>query len=506
MGNTINSSTVLNNTVLNDGTYSWPIRILGGPDASNPVVITFSSDISLQGINKKFLIRGDNIVFDGSVAGSKFNKHKINIINTLNYPGLISNGSYDPINNIYIPGFSNIKIKNLIVQSVSSELSEGSGWLTQSYYCNGSGSGTGSNTIDDCECYGDLTENKCGGILGSYSGSSDGAVSISNCLYVGNIIGNDCGGIVGYGSSSNYTPIVRLPEVIIRNCHYVGDIVGEGSGGIFGGSCAGFCFNSYSIGNVSGASSGGIAGRNFGFDAIISGQENLSIINFSYFKGSVTSNQSGGICAPGTAQLVQIFNCYVNGLIPNLNSIIAQPGSASISDCYSAITIWSDVTATNTLKSGPIYNNKNKLVNPIGTDWIDVDSQFSDIPWILSSYTKSYYLNSDNGEIFEAIYPGASTTIPALSGSGITYQIVSIGKYGTPEVPEKFPTITINSLNGIITTSPKTRVGKYQVYVYYQNVNTLSYSVSIFNLEVKKLGIINPISDCDNSFCKKSCH
>ncbi len=484
MGSTISSSTVLNNTILNS--LNWPITISGGT-SSNPIIITFSSDITLQGAEKYFVIGGGYVIIDGINQNDKFSKYKINIQSTTNYPGFVQNGTES------IQGFPSVIIKNLIINSDSSTLALGGGWFAQSYFANGAF----ANNISDCECYADLDNDNCGGIVGSYGGYSQGTLLITNCVHMGNVVGNGSGGIVGYGSSSNYIPIIALPETIIQNSYHIGPISGNNSGGIFGSFCSGFCFNCYSIGNITGTGSGGIAGQAFGTDAVKTNQSNLSVINFNYMIGNISSNSSGTICGSNSSNEVQIYNCYLNGTSVS-NSAIGLPGQAIISNFY-LTNNWIDLQAKNILQGCPIYNSKTgKLVNPIGLDWIDTSSQNNSIPWILSSYNKSYYLT----EASESIFPGETTTIQGVSGPGISYSIVAVGKNNTPYIPEKYPTITINSSNGIILTTQNTRHGNYKIYVKYTNSNNSGYSVSIFELEIKRVGLLNPYS-IDRCKCKK---
>jgi hypothetical protein len=403
----------------------------------------------------------------------------------------------------------------------------GSGGIAGSYF------GYGIRPeISNCEVYGLIEGVGAGGIVGSFSAYTDGSVRIENSYFIGNINGENSGGIVGYGSSSNLTEFSFLPQTQIYNCYHVGTKSGEGSGGILGSNCSAFCFDCYSLGDINGTNAGGIAGVNSGYDAIKINQPNTSVLNFCYTQGNILSSTAGGICGPNSSELVFLYNDYYTGNLISGYPIIAQPANGFSLNCYSSGE-FSGPDASKILIGDPLYNSKKILVSPVGVVWIQTSSTDYSIPWILSSFSKSYYqidepplisqstksttstkstqsvspLVPNNPQPYESIFPNQSTTIPALTGLGIIYSIVGIGQSGVVYVPEKFPSITINSETGIISTTYDTRPSYYQIYVYFQNLNNFGYSVSVFYLNVKSLGVINSkrYIQCENKLncCEK---
>ncbi|WPR70478.1 hypothetical protein SLW70_11040 [Flavobacterium sp. NG2] len=303
-GTIITSSTVINQTVLNS--YSWPVTINGGTVGA-PLVITLEEDVILSNSQNYFILNGNYINFNG-------NDHKITISGVNFYSGLIKNGSYnsawiedplDPFNYIsqitIVNGFSNIKVYNLTVNSINSDVASGNGWIGQYAFSINATNGL----FENCSANGALRQGS-GGIVGGRT-----SVTVKNSSFFGNHIGGYAGGI--FGETSSGTAI---------NCYSVAPSLGNRGGGIFGGD-----------------SSNATATNCYSYSTIV--------------------NNSGGIFG-GYSSNCNASNCYSLGTIgSNAGGVYGGNSSGgTATNCYSANGNWNDATANSILTgtNGTVWN------------------------------------------------------------------------------------------------------------------------------------------------------
>ena len=514
---TISTSTTLNDTNLNDGTYNWPITITGG-SASVPTVITFSENITLSAdANQYFIIGSAYVTIDGT------NK-TITIADIPDYLGLIQNG----ILNINVGGKRNVIITriNMTSSGTSSLLPNNGAWLCQIGYSNASI----NNIISYCTVYtilvvdipnisivgnyaglyrGNLTISNCSGngsICGDYAGSNRGTIIINNCFNIGPINALYAGGICG--SSAGYdNGIIQISNcystgsitasyaggicgssaglingtVTISNCYSTGSILASagGSGGICGGFVgryAGNCniINCYSTGNISGDNAGGIVGAELGISP--TGPASNVTITQCYSMGLITNPTAGGICGgtdghgdyPVTG--ITVSNCYMysTGTIisPTLQVIIIP------TNCYIANSSWSDTDANVNLLSYPI----SLYVSNPGSVWT---SAATNTPYLLSGFNKQIYNPNSSG-----ITVGITTynTTPGLfTGSGYTYTLLNVNNLDPSTYND-----TIDPSTGVITFNNIVENVEYNANVLVTqkdvNNNYINYNVNSFLL------------------------
>ena len=271
---------------------------------------------------------------------------------------------------------------------------------------------------------------------------------------------------------------------LITNCYSIGDITNTGSGGICGDSVGSngtiTIEKCYSIGNITGTNSGGICGSN---SSINNG--NVSITN-CYTRGNITNSNAGGICGSNSGTnngSCIVSNCYSSGTTSGSNGIFGtnKQSGATQNNCYVANNTWVNSNAVSNLIGTPTYT-LGSLSNPIGTVWADINSSANNIPWVFSSYGTSPYTNPTSN-----INSGQSTQT-AIVTTGVTYSLIGISK--SPTVPPSaYPTITINSTTGQISTTITSQSGNYTLYIY-QLLSTGGYSVSTFALTLTNQIII----------------
>ena len=146
------------------------------------------SDLTLN-TNIYFQICSNNMKIRGwDLQNRCETKRNITIKNLVSYKGLFSN----PKSN----SKSNIQISNLNIKSDNSTISNGAGWLCQSYF------GNSTNYIYKCSSNG-LISPESGGLIGSHSSANVrfSYTTGQNSLNVGAI--NTCGGIFGKCASDS---------------------------------------------------------------------------------------------------------------------------------------------------------------------------------------------------------------------------------------------------------------------------------------------------------------
>jgi hypothetical protein len=354
--------------------------------ANSTVII--NSSFGISDLAKYFIIGGSNVVIDG-----KFNSITIMI---QNYPGLVQNGT-----GLTLSNYTNIVIKNLSILGNGGSLLANSGWFCQNNFSNGSlqfckSNGTipeNSGGIFGSQCY-NCTCTNCystgsinkygGGIFGSYALNCN----VSNS-YSSGPIGTYSGGIFGFGTNYIWDGSNMSPTVINDQDGNPINIPSNPNNYVI---TATICtvFSSYSIGNI-GSYGGGI----YGYFAYKSNCKN----SYSLGSGNLLSGgifapnyyNSSGILSPSST-LCDSSNCYVIGLFLSGNGIFAYVGLKNLSAtnitsyCYSE-----DYDSCGRDKN---WNNKNAckfLLYKNNTIWTMVDLCYSNIPWLLTSFTRTLY-------------------------------------------------------------------------------------------------------------------
>ncbi len=372
-------------------------------DGSKVLTVLLLSDLVITNRLSFFTIGSENIVFDG--AG-----HVVTIKNT-QHPGLIRNGTRD------IPGYTNITIKNLGVETegssslfyfISLASDNGSGWICQNYFANQINSGI--VRIESCYSTRAITYGS-GGICGSHAGlnmSGSARMEITSCYSTG-AIANGSGGICGANAGSNMSGTARME---ITSCYSTGAI-----------SCS-YDADFYSSGGICGPSAG----------SLMSGSASLQITGCystgtmtGYTNSSGASIGAGGICGAyaggeitGSANL-KISNCYVAGEKDELSENYVGPESNSTAG---AVTIESSYYGKGDSTSGwldsvtfnCLYPGKPQTKPGVGTIWT---SYAADTPWLLSTFVSNLYEPN-----FASISSGDYTTGSGKAKSGYKYQLV----------------------------------------------------------------------------------
>ena len=402
-----------------------------------------------------FVCGSDNIQFGSTSLKTDGTTNTIRMGVITDYPGLIQNGTDSS------SGYNNIYVFNLLVENVAgASISNGSGWIGQSYF----GKGATNNYIVNCKMYNGVIPTDSGGILGTNSGSGIGAtLYITGCYANTNIAGGG-GGIIGA------TAAYAGGQVICENCFSTATITG---GGIFG-QLAGFgggtarAINCYSQGNTSGNQAGGI----FGFRA---GRDGTATAENCYSQG-VIGTDAGGIFGPqsGTAGgTTSATNCYSSGTITTSGNGIYGSASANqvVTNCYFANGSWNSTTANTSLTGTP---------NPvIGTTWVATvlgsPYELNNMGYTPYTFTNISSTNSLVQTYSASVNPGNSSSNAILDFLDYTILQKSGGD------PSSYETITIDVNLGSISTTSETAPGTYTLYI--RNIG--SYNITTFNLTIE---------------------
>ncbi len=340
---------------------AWPITI-----EFDGACINFLTDIEFSINYQHFICGANNIQF-----GSSSVQTNIKILDCINYPGLIQNGSFGN------SGFSGIKIFNITVfgegttelfwiDLAGEDDDQGGGYICQQWF----GLHAANNYVVGCHSTGCIAKG-CGGIVGAnsqnltiikcsssgivgYNGVTSGVlgaggivgarcsyITLDSCFSTGTVCGNHAGGIVGaYFTHGG----------LIQNCYSTGDIIGIGAGGIAGYGIDDTIIKScHSTGIIKGNRSGGIVGAFAG---------SIEIRN-CYTTGNVVGEKqiNGAICGSHTAKNnIRVFNCYACGNVENGGYFNTPKLELRlIENCYSEVQNgnapqWNEVHANEVLK------------------------------------------------------------------------------------------------------------------------------------------------------------
>ena len=472
------------------------------------VFVIFTTDITLTSINHYFIVEHDGVFFGDILLKPDGTRPIITIANSINYPGLVQNGTI----NSY--GHNRIAIANLEIEARDSSLAEEAGWFAQEHY----GGNVGSNMFDEnyivncstsapignncggiagsnlakvggtiiivgCYTTGTIGEG-AGGIIGIHAGEDGGAVYVARCFSTG-LIGDSAGGIAGTycgGHSGN---------VEIANCYSTG-LISFGGGGIVGKFCSTDAESQYGITKIYrcysngaiGEDAGGIVGSTPGGWAERDGEEGYTIeVTNCFSTGAISSSSfSGGIYGRSFKSASQFAQyCYTSGLKTGNTTGGIYGGSPddvltnslnNYSEENNSGVGWSDSNAKTALIGSPSETM-------YGLHWCQPDginSPFKLTMSWFSPYVPDVNEIFVNSEINETIIAGGQTPGPVVPG--FTYKILQINDIA----PDNFPGLSINAETGIISTAI-TNVTQTYVIKIYSTRNP--YSVTQLTLTVE---------------------
>lgn len=474
-------------------TIYWPCTINNNVPGYNPVIVSFTTDITLTSNEHYFIVGTASIYFGDIALNPDGTRPIITVANSGAYPGLVQNGTSSS------DGHSYIVILNLEIEArEESALAEEGGWFAQAHYGGNSGSyEIETNFIVNCSTSAPIGNN-CGGIAGSNLAKDGGYIIIVGCYTTGTI-GENAGGIIG----------IRAGElggrVYVARCFSTG-LIGNSAGGIAGVYCAGHdghieILNCYSTGEISGEG-GGIVGKFCSTDA--ESQYGRTEIYRCYSNGAI-GEDAGGIVGstPGGWEIrtdevgyaVEVTNCFSTGAINNygfaggIYGANFKSASQFAQYCYTSglktgITSGgiygesaSDVLTNSTNnyseenQSGAGWHDSNAKTTLIGSPiltmyglhWCQPDGINS--PFKLSeSWFSPYAFNVEsifgNIEFEETIVAGGRTIAPSVSG--FTYKILQINDV----MPYNFPELSINAETGAISSAISKLTQTYVIYIY----------------------------------------
>jgi hypothetical protein len=483
----------------------WPATIENS-NTADTLTVLFRTNITLTSVTNYFICNSDNIQFGSRSLKSNGTRPIIVMDGVTDYSGLIQNGTL----NIGVSVFSAIYVCNLEIQSINgSTIQKGAGWFGQTYY----GNTKIKNVFVNCTSDGFISS-ESGGIVGSFAGSNEGVLSILGCSSTG-VIFEGAGGIIGRDAATSLGTVdisecyssgeIKLQAggivgpnsvadsgtITVTKCYSTGVIVEGGAGGIFGsragyigGSGAANAIECYSNGAI-GTNCGGI----FGQDA---GNNSTKVVAVNcYSTGTIDGdNFAGGIFSVSTTGGdILATNCYTCGL--NTSSTLPIPpggiygndpndnvfGVDNFSESANGNSgIWSDTNANGTLLDTP-------TTTYVGTTWVKgtpaiVNTAYElrkmgHTPYSLQNILPSYELETTYSQTINA----GTSTISAILPPGYTYSILDINN----STPDTYPTITMNTTTGKISTTPTTVPGPYTLIVRNQ-INP--YSITQFDLTV----------------------
>ncbi len=395
---------------------SWPVTIVNSDAGNSDLTVQFRGNIKLFAADQYFIAGSSNINFRG--YNGVGNDSAVFILdNITGYPGLIQNGTN------LATGYTDIQISEIYVNSLNSALTNGGGWIAQSYFTQG--------TIGYCGSNGSISING-GGIIGAYSQNA----VITKC-YTSGDIGTGAGGIVGAYAD---TPRVTYS--------YSTGSIGPTSGGIVGQLSSNANISSvYSTGSIS-VGAGGILG----------GYASGGSVSNAYSTGLIGS-LAGGIVGIDSSSPT-VLNSYTTGALSGGYGIIsgsASDGSTNYSEGNNSSSGWSSSHAATALTG-------------INTIWATVSANN---PLKLRNTTRYAYSASS-----QTIAKGAASSLE-IYGNYYECSILSIDGAS----PSTVPGITINSDMGTFSVSESTPSAVYSVE-FSCSAALDTYSISDYTITV----------------------
>jgi hypothetical protein len=489
----------------------WNSYIHNSNTAAGILTIEFITDITIDATigsgNGYFVCNSDNIQIGSRVLKSDGTRPVITIDGVTNYPGFVQNGTG---NGGGTNGYNNIYVMNLEIRATSgAHLANGGGWFGQGHF--GNNTTASSNVIMNCHSNGPISNNsggivghycgpvKCvgcssagaidqhaGGIIGSHSPASAGALRCESCWTTG-AIGHFAGGITGESSGTAVVIYCYSTGVITENA---GGISGHLTGGNGGGAYA--VSDCYSTGTINDLG-GGIIGSDSGA---------VTIAN-CYSLGAILAT-GGGILGrvPGSNSTNKsITNCYTTGTTAHAHSYIVagytnvntnltvNSGTITLANNYAeaanASSGWSNTRANTVLTGVPASSSV-----PVGAKWVYAGSNTPYELYIMghTPYTRTVVSGAPTSPAIVRLFASsaaAGTSTAAALISGRSYSILQIAISGGSV--GSYPTITMNAMTGVITTTRETATGIYTITLR----NNGSYHITVYELTVTE-AVYNP--------------
>jgi hypothetical protein len=494
----------------------WPCIIQNTNTSLGVMTVEFITNITIDatigGNNGYFVVNSENIQVGSRVLKPDGTRPVITIDTITNYEGLIRNGTNG--NGGGHNGYNSVFIMNLEIRATGgAHLVNGGGWVAQGHFGNNT-TDVSSNVIANCHSTGVISNNsggiighycgpvKCvacsssgaidqfgGGIVGSHSPSTSGTLRCESCWTTG-VIGHSAGGITGRSTGS----------AIIMNCYSTG-VITENAGGISGHESGGSGFSvsdCYSTGTINDLA-GGIIGSDSGFVAVSN----------CYSLGAILAT-GGGIIGrvPGSNSTNKsITNCYTTGVTAHPHSYIVAGytnvntnltvhlGTITLENNYSeaanSSSGWNNTHANTVLTLTPASASL-----PVGGKWVYTGNN---TPYELyamghTPYTTTVVTGPATSPGIRRSFVAASTVEAGTSSSpaiisGRSYSIIQILKNGVGV--GSYPTITMNSTTGAVSTARETPVGTYTITLR----NSGSYHITILIMTVTEAAT-RPYNPC----------
>lgn len=384
--------------------------------------------------NTDYIVLKNSEIFDG-------NGKTINLVGIANWVGLFGSSATDSTN---IPIIKNLGVLNgALSRNETGFICRGSDRESKSFI-----------KINNCYTTGNITRNRCGGIIGVNAGSN-GYCEINNCYTTGNLTKKNLllfycdssGGITGASAGSNNG------RCIINNCYTTGNLTENAinCGGIVGSTPAtdnGYCEinNCYTIGNIIGISSGGIIGY---IDMYSYNPRGTIIVSNCYSLG-INNEYSGGILGElGNilSDTINVNNCVYNG--GNISA--TENNLININNCTNNLSVLNNSIYNWNSSIWASGNEISITINGTSTLYkLPILQSFQKIPWINKSSSLDYYIKANNlAKYNDKIY---SLFIGRLTQLGLTSEridnIVTIID-NIPSTITKDTIITDIGLNGI---------------------------------------------------------
>ena len=474
----------------------WPCSVENLSPSDGTVTLIFATDIVLTSTDYYFECHSDKIQFGSDTLRNDGTRPIITVHNAPDYNGFISNG-----NNVS-DGKNYITIINLeIAATGTTTLAVDGGWFTQSHY----GSSNNNNLIKNCFTGAPISEGG-GGISGSYLASHHGFITIDGCSSSG-IIGVNGGGIVGI-QAGRHTETPEIGSITIQRCFSSGAI-GNGGGGIVSKYASGNLNISdcYSTGSI-GTGGGGIVGMFCGDDGSVV-NDGIAELLKCYSTGAI-GEDAGGIIGSSPGGKVFVDNCFSTGTISSSGyggGIFGRSSNPTVdrtaNNCYTSGLRASGTTGGifGAISSDLVTYSANNYSeeNNGGSGWNDLHAKsvLAYAPYTYGPFPVGLFSIQPDGletpyKLFYGIYSPYSTSLvdytvitvsqgessPGGIAAGYTYSILFINGQIS------WPTISINSGTGVISTTHKTEPNSYLILVY--NVNNLTglYGCSIIEMNV----------------------
>lgn len=446
---------------INDGDWNtmyFPATIYNtnADPANNILKLYFTDNITLAGGGTYFSCGTDGIQFGNKSLNDAGGQFGITIQDTADYPGLINNGSE------FTPGFSYISVYNTnVIAGGTSTLAEDAGWIGHKYF----GKEATGNVIMNCVAQGNVSTGG-GGIVGANAANNASGTSLSivGCLQFGDI-GQYGGGIIGAFAGQN-----SVATLLISQCASVGSTIDSFGGGIAGGyagaggsctitKCYSVCSIGTGAGGIMGAhaasagsvevtycySSGSIgssAGGIFGSATTENGGD--ATVSYCYTTGSITAT-SGGIVGANATGVFSVTHCYTAGSTAMAEGYIFAESDlvplTNYSEAANDTSGWNDTNAAATLASPG--------------NWV---STGTNQPYEINRFGASPYtfLTTTDGSTLVTQYSQTVTAGNATQGVVTPPELIAFSTVGLSE-----PTITIDSVTGVLQTTTATPAGEY---------------------------------------------